>query len=141
MLTIVSTEFAKAERIEFWLPEDIQKEPGAIILVFSKEQASASNARGCYNYLLGVTDSKTTLLKIERKKKSINISFVDTKRKIDIEVKGLSYKKEQANEFLEKYPKDISFAFLLGLPNNNDRPLLIATKENFEILTLGGVIE
>lgn len=141
MLTIVSTEFAKAERIEFWLPEDIQKEPGAIILVFSKEQVAESNARGCYNYLLGVTDSKTTLLKIKKEKKSINISFVDTQRKIDIEVKGLSYKKEQASDFLAKYPKDISFAFLLGLDNNNERPVLVANKEKFEILTLGGLIK
>ena len=138
MLTIISIEFAKAERIEFWPPSDIEKEPGAIVLVFSEEEASVSNVRGCYNYLLSITDSKTTQLKIENGKKSLDISFIDTKRNIDIKVQGLSYKKEQLDAFLKIYPGNISFAFLLGLNNPGRRPFILPTKEPFEILTLGG---
>jgi len=138
MLTIISTEFAKAERIEFWPPVDIEKEPGAIVLIFSEEGASVSNVRGCYNYLLSITDGKTTQLKIESSEKFLDISLIDAKRNLDIKVKGLSYKKEQLDTFLKTYPKNISFAFLLGLNNPGRRPFILPTKEPFEILTLGG---
>ena len=32
----VGAEFEKAQRVEFWSPADINKEPGAVILIFQE---------------------------------------------------------------------------------------------------------
>ena len=138
MLPIITEAFEKAKRIEFWAPEDIEKEPGAIILVYDEEPAMKTNARASYNYLLAVLNSSTSKLKIVQKDKSITVSFIDKEKHIDIAVSNLPFIEGQLKAFLENYPPDISFGFMLGVDASLGRPALLSTKEQFEILTLAG---
>lgn len=133
--------FSQCDRIEFWYDKE-RNEPPVIILVFSTQDGLIkSKSREVYNELLDKLDFKTTFFKIVEQNNRAFISFVDGVSDIHLTVKNLKYSPGQLNDFLKKVDKNGPFAFLLGLDNNKDRPIIVPTKDKFEIMTLAGFIK
>jgi hypothetical protein len=131
----INRAFSLAKEIQFW-PSTRADEPNIVVLVFEKRQAVTA-----YNNLLDLADIKTTFLKLEGGE-MMKITFVDGVKDFNIDVPNLKYDSEQLSEFKQKVKSDKSFAFLIGINDpTKERPVIMATKQEMEIITLGGYIE
>jgi hypothetical protein len=131
----IGRAFSLAKEIQFWTSTQAD-EPNIVVLVFDKRQAVTA-----YNNLLDLADIKTTFLKFEAEE-MMKITFVDGVNDFNIDVHNLKYDSERLAEFKEMVKSDKSFAFLIGMDDpTKERPVIIATKQEMEIITIGGYIE
>lgn len=130
----IAKAFSKALRVEFW-PSTKENEPEMVILVFNKRQAITA-----YNNLNDIATIKTTFLKLEEAD-TISISFIDAVEDFHITIPSLDYSMEQLEAFKDSIGENHSFGFVLGLDNPGaDRPILLPTTPDFQIISLAGHI-
>lgn len=123
-----------AKRVEFWLDEGT---PPIMLLVFDSTEA-ANDPALAYNKLYDIVSSKSTYLKIEKGNK-LTLNIVDAVGDFHIPIKDLHYYHSQYEAFMES--PNHTFGFCLGLrANHSERPMILPTKEPFEIITLAGRI-